>query len=161
MGNDPDFLGLGGYNSSASGAVSLLCWAAARGRQHPQHASMTWVLLLLLQMAPAHTHLDQTQMTAGEAALHAEPSTPAQPATRRSNVVPLLLCLLLCPCSVDSAELRAAEAAARLKDYGATSSQPKQPTGLPSALDAFTEVGCPPVLLRRMHSSSQPADMQL
>ena len=40
--------------------------------------------------------------------------------------------------SVDSAELRAAEAAARLRDYGATSSKPN--TALPSALDAFTEV---------------------
>lgn len=43
-------------------------------------------------------------------------------------------------CSVDSAELRAAEAEARLRDYGATISQPKVNTGLPSALDAFTEV---------------------
>lgn len=43
-------------------------------------------------------------------------------------------------CSVDSAELRAAEAEARLRDYGATTSQPKVNTGLPSALDAFTEV---------------------
>lgn len=73
----------------------------------------------------------QTQTTAGERSLlgacHGthHKDTSANPCVSASR-------------SVDSAELRAAEAAARLKDYGATSSKPN--TALPSALDAFTEV---------------------
>lgn len=43
-------------------------------------------------------------------------------------------------CSVDSAEVRAQEAAAKLKDYGTSDIQSRPLSSLPSAADAFQEV---------------------
>jgi hypothetical protein len=134
MGKDPDFLGLGGYNSSGSGAVCSM-----DVQDSISFRSIIPVSINVggaLQMLQAQKHPIQGQMTAGK---------PPRAAYARFDqtheyCAHALDPVCLCSCSVDSAELRAAEAEARLRDFGATTSQQK-PTGLPSALDAFSEVG--------------------
>jgi hypothetical protein len=59
----------------------------------------------------------------------------------------LFLLPLLHGCSVDSAELRAAEAQQRLKDFGESHAELRATTVLPSAADAFDEVRCCSALL--------------
>lgn len=80
-----------------------------------------------------------------------------------------LLLLLLTLCSVDSAELRAAEAAARLRDYGgqqaaaAAGDGASSRGGLPSALDAFGKVsgsGCVAGLVSTLLLSCQQVQQQ-
>lgn len=145
-GKEPDFLGLGGY---ASGAAA--CCLVPSATELPENTrnitdqSILWQtyhhLLTLAVPMKAQTSRGEPAGTAYAGVMllpvhcstlhtrHSSNTITAQSITR------LTWCVY---CSVDSAELRAAEAQAKLRDFGETSSKPN--AALPSALDAFQEV---------------------
>jgi hypothetical protein len=61
---------------------------------------------------------------------------------------------------VDSAELRAAEAQQRLKDFGESHQELRAKTVLPSAADAFDEVRCLPAMSAAVEPAAAHLDNQ-